>query len=332
MITQAFPKDFQRYLALPVLGPVMDRYAAWLFEQQYTHRSTRYELRMAAHASEFLRSRGIGCIEEVSESDLQACWQSFLFKFPKEAGSVRVLRKFLLEKALVRPSPAPVPSSKDILLNGFMAHLRDDRGYASSTILRQGRIISELLDLLKFEETHNRLAFLNVTDIEDFIRHMGKRMGRVALQKVTSTLRNFLRFLVTGGVIPLGLESQIDTPRVYRQEKLPRALPWATVQAFLHSIDRNTAIGKRDYAMFSLMVTYVLRACDVVSLKLDDVKWRTGRIRICQTKTGNPLELPLTDGVSSAIYDYLKEVPRYGSYRRSFFASKHPAVLSSPQP
>ena len=323
MITQAFPKDYQRYLALPVLGPLMDQYAAWLFEQQYTHRSTQYELRMAARVCKFLRSRGIHCVEEINEDDLQACYQSFRLQFPKEEGSVRALTKFLREKALVQPS-TPELSPKDIILNKFMAHLRGERGYAFSTVQRQGRIISEFLDLLKFEESHNRLAFLKATDLEDFIWHMGKRMGRVALQKVAATLRNFLVFLSAGGMIPVGLESQIHTPRVYRQEKLPRTLPWETVQAFLQSIDTNTVIGKRDYAMFSLMVTYGLRACDVVGLKLDDVKWRKGCIRIYQLKTGNPLELPLTKGVGSAIYDYLKGVPRYGNYRQIFLRIKAP--------
>jgi site-specific recombinase XerD len=308
----------------------MDAYAAWLFEQQYTHRSSRYELRMAAHACKFLRSRGIRRVEDVSESDLQACYQLFRRKFPKEAGSIRVLMRFLMEQAVVQPSPAPEPSSKEILVNAFMDHLRDDRGYAFSTVRRQGRIISEFLDLLKYEGTHNRLASLNVTDFDDFIQHMAKRMGRVALQKVTSTLRNFLRFLTTDGVIPLGLESRIDAPRVYRQEQLPRALPWSTVQAFLDSIDRNTAMGKRDYAMFSLMATYGLRACDVVALKLDDIHWRAKRIQVYQTKTSSPLELPLTDEVSSALYDYLKGVARYGNCRQIFLRLKAPGGILKP--
>jgi integrase len=53
------------------------------------------------------------------------------------------------------------------------------------------------------------------------------------------------------------------------------------------------AIGKRDYAMFSLMTTYGIRACDVVALTLDDIEWRAGHILIRQSKTGNPLELSL---------------------------------------
>lgn len=330
MIAQAFPKDFQRYLSLPVLGPMMDRYAAWLFEQQYTHRSTRYELRMAARASEFLRQRGLRCVDDASEQDLQACYQWFRCEFPKEEGGVRTLARFLTEEALLRSSPVPEPTRKEVLLKGFMAHLRNDRGYASSTVKRQGVIVSEFLDWLKFDEAHDQLASLKIADIEDFIRHMGKRMGRVALQKVTSTLRNLLRFLATNGGIPLGLENQIDTPRVYRQERLPRALPWETVQAFIRSIDRNTAMGKRDYAMFSLIATYGLRACDIVALKLDGIKWRQERIEVRQTKTGNPLELPLTDEVGSAIYDYLKGVPRYGNYREVFLRIRAPGGILKP--
>jgi len=330
MITQAFPKDFQRYMALPVLGSMMDRYAAWLFEQRYTHRSTRYELRIAARASEFLKCRGLHCVEDVGEQDLQACYQSFRREFPKEEGGVRVLARFLVEHAVLRPSSASEPSPKEIQLNAFMTHLRDDRRYAPATVQRQAVIVSEFLDCLKFEEAHDRLTFLKIKDIEGFIRQMGKRMGRVALQKVIATIRNFLRFLAAGGVVPFGLESQIDTPRVYRQEKLPRALPWETVQAFLLSIDRNTAMGKRDYAMFSLIATYGLRACDIVALKLDHIKWRQRRIEICQTKTGNPLELPLTDEVGSAIHDYLTGVPRYGNYREVFLRIRAPRGILKP--
>jgi site-specific recombinase XerC len=68
-----------------------------------------------------------------------------------------------------------------------------------------------------------------------------------------------------------GLESQIDTPRVYRQEQLPRALPWETVQALLQSIPLDTPLGQRDHAMLSLMATYGLRSCEVVALTLEDI-------------------------------------------------------------
>lgn len=325
MIAQIFPKDSPRYLSLPVLGPLMDRYAGWLQEHQYTYRSTRYELRMAARVCEFLKRRGIERIEEVSAQDLESCYTIFHRKFPTEVGAVRALTRFLTDCGFVQPTDALAASFSDTHLQGFMSHLSDGRGYAPSTVRRQVQIAGEFLEWLGFESNPERLSSLCQEDVEGFLRHLGKRMGRVALQKPIAILRNFLRFMASSGCITPGLESQIDTPRVYRQEHLPCALPWTTVQAFLKSIDRTTATGIRDYAMFSLMATYELRACDIVALKLEDVEWRADRIRICQKKTGNPLELPLTPEVGSAIYRYLKKIPRYGNYREIFLRLRAPA-------
>lgn len=330
MIAQVFPKDFRRYLALPVLGPLMDPYAAWLQEQQYTRRSTRYQLRMAVHVCDFLKRKGFVEVKDVGEQDLNTCYLVFRRKFPNEAGSVRVLTRFLLEHGFVQACAAREPSRTDTHLDAFMAYLRDARGFTSSTITRQVQYAREFLEWLRFESTPDRLASLNQKDVEGFVSKLGKRMGRVALPKPIGAIRNFLRFLASGGFVAPGLDSQIDTPRIYRQEKLPCNLPWTTVQALLGSIDRNTAMGKRDYAIFSLMATYGLRACDTVALRLDDIQWRAGRIRICQSKTGNSLELPLTHEVSAALYEYLKKVPRYGKYRQVFLRMRAPGgVLKS---
>jgi hypothetical protein len=59
MIAQIFPQDFPRFLSLPVLGTLMDRYAGWLHEQRYTWRSTRYDLH-PAHSGLF-RGRQTPC-------------------------------------------------------------------------------------------------------------------------------------------------------------------------------------------------------------------------------------------------------------------------------
>jgi integrase len=76
--------------------------------------------------------------------------------------------------------------------------------------------------------------------------------------------------------------------------------------------------------MFSQMASYGLRACDVVALLLEDILWRAACIRIRQTKTGNFIELPLTDPVGSAICDYLTKVPRYGGHRQVFLRLRGP--------
>ncbi len=99
----------------------------------------------------------------------------------------------------------------------------------------------------------------------------------------------------------------IDTPRHYRHEQLPRALPRDTVQALLQSIDRRTAIDLRDYTLLFVIATYGLRVSEVVALTLDDLHRREGWLQVPQCKTRRPLQLPLTDRVGAALVAYLRE-------------------------
>jgi len=331
MITVFFPGGFQRYLSLPILGPVMDRYAGWLHEQQYTWRSARYELRMAGRVANYFEERTVCRIEDLSHHHLDECHCWFRQKFHEEAGSVLVLTRFLQQGGHIdRPSLSLPSNPADVHVNAFTAHLGEVRGCVPSTIRRQGHIAAEFLTWLQFSDNPKRLSSLTAADLEGFIQHLSKRMGRVGLQKPIATLRNFLRFLAADGTVPTGLDGMIDRPRVYRQEQLPRSLPWPTVVAFLNSIDTGTNMGKRDYAMFALMTTYGLRACDVVALTLDNVHWRERQIQIRQSKTRSPLELPLTDEVALAIQDYLRRVPRSGKHREIFLRLRAPGGTLKP--
>ncbi len=325
MIAYFFPKGFSQYQQLPLLGRLADSLAAQLHRQGYSWSSGRQHLQMAGHICRYLARRWKERVTELCEEDLGAGALWFRRRFPNNGCDVRVLVRFLQEHGLVKPARVVTATGVHVQLNCFAAHLRDAHGYASSTVQRRVQTATEFLQWLKFDKAPHRLASLSISDVERFIGHLGKRMGRVGLQKRIAALRHFLQFLAADGTVPKGLDSQVDTPRVYRQEKLPRALPWPTVEAFLQSIDRDCPMGKRDYAMFALMTTYGLRACDIVSLTLDDIQWRIQRIRILQSKTAKPLELPLTDEVSSAIYDYLKHVPRSGPFRQLFLRVKAPA-------
>jgi integrase/recombinase XerD len=331
MIADFFPQGFQRYQSLPLLGPLMDSYAEWLREQQYTWRSTRYELRMAARIGDYLTQQGVGDIGALRPNHIDACHRWFRRKFPKEAGGVMAFRQFLQKTGRVEISPPTPPGGPgDVHVMAFMVHLAEVRGFVPSTIRRQGQIAAEFLTWLRFGEAPDRLSTLTTSDLEGFIRHLSKRMGRVGLQKPIAVMRNFLRFLAADGTVPAGLGDSIERPRVYRHEQLPRSLPWSTIQAFLDSINRDSPTGKRDYAMFLLMTTYGMRACDVVALKLGDIDWRAGRICIQQSKTGNPFQLPLTDEAGSAIHDYLRKIPRYGGHRQVFLRLRAPGgVLKS---
>jgi site-specific recombinase XerD len=198
------------------------------------------------------------------------------------------------------------PTETERRVAGYAAHLANVRGLAPATVEHHRRTATEFLAYLAGQTNVDRLATLSATDVEGFVGVVGQRVGRRSLQGVIGALRSFLRFLVAAGAVPPGLDQHRDAPRVYREERLPRALPWEVVQRFLRTIDRTTARGRRDYAIFLLIATYGLRASDVAALTLDDIEWRARRIRVRQRKTGTELGLPLTDDVGTAVLEYLQ--------------------------
>jgi integrase/recombinase XerD len=62
-------------------------------------------------------------------------------------------------------------------------------------------------------------------------------------------------------------------------------LPWNDVQKILRSIPRNETPGRRDYAIVLLLATYGLGAAEVLAIRLQDLDWRGGILRVRRPKT-----------------------------------------------
>ena len=67
----------------------------------------------------------------------------------------------------------------------------------------------------------------------------------------------------------------------------------------------NGELSLRNTAIVFLLLYTGLRGCDIAGLMTDSIDWSRDVIRICQQKTAEPLELPLSPVVGNAIFDYL---------------------------
>jgi integrase/recombinase XerD len=139
-----------------------------------------------------------------------------------------------------------------------------------------------------------------------------------------------LRFEFSQGALPHRLHEQIDTPRVYLGERLPRALPWEQVRCLLRSIDRSTPQGGRDFTMMYLAAAYGLRGGELVRLCLEDIDWRKGTLRVPQAKTRQVLALPLTDEAGDVLARYLRQSRPATEYRQLFLHARAPSAPLGP--
>jgi len=285
---------------------------------------------MLPHLDTDLRRRKVRAVEGLTQATLHASWRHLIKRFPQNAGTVRSLQRYLTGTGVIATNHGrpQVHSKVDRLTDEYVDHLRDVRGFAESTVVHHRRAARDFLNHLEGKQIV--LAAIGPKDMETYISHTGKRLCRGSLQHEIAILRGLLRFLATDGRVPTGLHTQIDTPRLYRFEQLPRSLPWTTVTKLLKSIDTTSAIGLRDYTMFLLIATYGLRASEVVSLTLDDIAWRKGVLRIDQCKTGSPLQLPLTNEVANALVKHLKRSTPPPPCRRIFLRMRAPSGVLKP--
>jgi site-specific recombinase XerD len=304
MLLELYPRVHRRYTSLPVIGSTLDGYGTWLLKQGYSTDRVREYFRAARRLARLLQERGVRTLAGMTRARLQGCAPVDSQDDPDLTALVRQLDRYFRSELSWYSATRVTRIGQRVA--AYTTYLEQVRGFAPSTCTYHRRTVTEFLTHLGYERRSTRLAALSGHDLESFLCAVGPRQTRASLQHVVSHVRAFLRFLAAVGEIPPGLDTQIDTPRVYRGEQLPRALPWDTVQTLLKAIDRTTPMGRRDYAMFLLIATYGLRACEIVTLTLDDVEWRAARLRIPQRKTRGSLWLPLTDDVGTALLDYLR--------------------------
>jgi site-specific recombinase XerD len=190
------------------------------------------------------------------------------------------------------------------LLKEYCHYRRVHNGISERTLVRDVETARGFLAQL----IHRRKSVSNAAlpDLDGFVQGLATRMSARTVADSCSSLRAFLRFLQMTGRIATDLAGAIIAPRYRIDERPPRALPWKDVQSILKSISRSEAPGKRDYAIVLLLATYGLGAAEVLAIRLEDLDWRGGVLKIRRPKTRVPIELPLLPAVAKALTAYLR--------------------------
>jgi site-specific recombinase XerD len=327
MLVEVYPRFHDRFSSLPLLGPLVDDFVVWLHEQGYGRLPIRLRVRETPRIDARLRRRGVRRVEDLSRARLLGLAPRDSQDDMYLAACVRSLALFLGARDVLVAAP---PTGGQILVQKYRDHLDQVRGLAAATVKHHASTVSELLAFLEYDANPRALRRLAMEQIDAFLIAVAPRVCRESLQHTVAHIRSFLRFLIGCGEIAAGLERSIDTPRVYRGERLPRSLPWNTVQSFLAAIDRSTPMGRRDYAMFLLITTYGLRTSEVAALRLDHIEWRAGHLCVPRPKTKTPIVLPLTKEVGAAIADYLRRDRPALPLREVFLRVRSPAGKLKP--
>jgi integrase/recombinase XerD len=319
----------QVVLSQPLEGPLVPyigSFAESLSEQGYAPYSIHRYVLLAACFSRWLKHKGIGLRRICADHRAQylryrarrlrpcrgdAAALSNLIDFLRLAGAIPAEKR-----SVERLTPVARCA------HAFEQYLLDVRALACPTISNYLPFVHSFLDD-RFGHGPVNLSRLRAGDVVGFVQHQAPRLQRKRAKLMTSALRSFLRYARYLVDVTRDLAAAVPIVANWSMASIPRAICADHVRQLLASIDRRTAVGRRDYAVLLLLARLGLRSSEVACLELDDIDWDTGRLYV-RGKGAQRLELPLPADVGKAIVAYLRHGRPLSTCRRVFLRAKAP--------
>lgn len=146
---------------------------------------------------------------------------------------------------------------------------------------------------------------------------------------IVSALRVLFRFWREEHIVDDRFEELFDTYKTHKPERIPSYFTANEVMRIEQSVSRNSANGKRNYAMLLLASRLGLRASDIADLQFSDIDWDKNMITLTMQKTKKVIELPLLADVGNAIIDYLRHGRPKSDSQNVFLSGNAPYVAAT---
>ncbi len=317
-----------------VLEPFVADYRSHLRQGRYTRRTRHSYLCCIAHFARWLGAEGLGvdtvgdetCRRFVAEHLPRCCCPPPVRRMPHEIrAALAHLRCVLKAKGVVR-TKSEFAGHVQAELARFDRYMDEVRGLTASTRRSHGRVLARFLQD-RFRDDPIELAAVTGSDIRRFV--MGEAQARTAatMNAMAGALRCYLGFRALHGNRIEALAAAIPRAAHWRLAALPEILDQQRIEQFLGSF-AGIPSGKRAYAMARCLTDLGLRTSEVAHLRLDDIDWQAGTLRIDKGKARRVDILPLPPETGRAIADYLRS-ERPQSANRAVFV-RHVAPYDEP--
>lgn len=188
-------------------------------------------------------------------------------------------------------------------LNDFLIYLSVERGLSKNTVE------SYKNDLVLFQEFLSKdkkgLKEFSKQDIVDFLEHAkNNAYSAASLCRFLSSIKAFCRYMLIGKNIEKDPAENLRSPKKW--ERLPKALSIEDVRALLNS-KAGDPMRFRDSAMIELLYSSGLRVSELVSLKLENVNFEAGFIRV-RGKGSKERVVPINEMTLKKLKKYIKEL------------------------
>lgn len=307
-------------------------FAAELSRVGYTENAMADQVRLLAHLSRWLASKGLGAAEltpAVSDAFL-AARRAAGYRLWLSPKALMPLLGYLRWLGAAPLEPTAMLSPTAAMLARYREYLTHERGLTAASAKGYAYAVRQFLHGRERPDGSLALGELTPADITSFVvaELPGRRTGSAKL--TVAALRSLLRFLHVEGVLARSLVFAVPSVAGSRLAGLPKALAPGQVQQLLASCDRGTVVGRRDFAVLTVLARLGLRSGELTALELGDVDWRAGEITV-RGKGNRQERVPLPVDVGRAVVDYLRHGRPAAASRYLFLRVRAPhGPLTSP--
>ncbi len=189
-------------------------------------------------------------------------------------------------------------------LSDFAAFLTDHRGFARLTSEGYAAYARRYLSW-QFREGEARWGDVRPQDIWRYAEVCAEGHTSGYAKTRLGALRRFLGFVQLRGACSAQLVAAVPQVSNFRQRYSPGGFSYLQWRKLLRSFDRQTAQGCCEHAAALCMIELGLRNCEVVHLRLKDIDWDAGIIRVPVMKTGIPRIVPMPASVCTTLRHYI---------------------------
>lgn len=172
-------------------------------------------------------------------------------------------------------------------IKSFQDYLKIERGLSKNTIANYTFDIEKLCHFLNENQFTVSPISIDETIVQQFIYHVSKTANARTQARILSGLKSFFNYLIFEDYRTNNPTDLIETPRIGR--KLPDTLSVHEIDQLIAAIDLSKPEGHRNKAIIETLYSCGLRVSELVSLKISDLFFDEGFIKI--TGKGNKQRL-----------------------------------------
>ena len=225
----------------------------------------------------------------------------------QELRVIRMIGDFQLHHTIARRYYGRQKVFRDPYFTKIRDQFRNDcvkKEYSNITVEHYVSQSEHFMDYLVSQHVKDCKS-INLILIHNYIKTLAGYTYKTVEQNICS-LRSFFRFLLETKKVKTHFSSKMPMVQARKQTRIPSVWTKDELKKLISAIDRGSPKGKRDYAIILLACCLGMRCTDIKNLKMENFHWEQKELIFIQSKTKNPIALPLIKEVGWAVIDYLK--------------------------